>query len=177
MKPIAKMSIGELAAYISSHLRQLGIDTVLSGGSCVAIYSAGMYVSKDLDFIKMGSVTARKVRDAMLAIGFVYEHGVFKHPHTELLADFPAGPLSVGEEPVGAIAEIQFSTGLLRILSPIDCVKDRLAGYYHWEDLQCLEQAVLVARSNPVDLNEVRRWSDREGMSDAFKRIVDRFER
>jgi hypothetical protein len=171
------MSVGELAAFISGHLRQIGIDTVLAGGSCVAIYSAGKYVSKDLDFIQTGFATARKIRDAMLAIGFVYEHGNFTHPDTELLVDFPAGPLAVGKEPVEAIEEIQFSTGILRILSPTDCVKDRLAAYYHWADLQCLEQAVLVVRSNSVNLKEVRRWSGREGMSDAFERIADRFER
>ena len=177
MKPVGKMTVGELAAFISSHLRQTGIDTVLSGGSCVSIYSAGKYVSKDLDFIQTGFATARKIRGAMLAIGFVYEHGNFTHPDTELLVDFPAGPLAVGKEPVAAIEEIRFSTGMLRILSPTDCVKDRLAAYYHWEDLQCLEQAVLVALANPVHLTEVRRWSDREGMSDGFEFFADRLER
>jgi hypothetical protein len=29
------MTIDELAAYISTHLQQLGIDVVLSGGVCV----------------------------------------------------------------------------------------------------------------------------------------------
>ena len=39
MKPIKEMSRTELAAFIQSHLESNGIDVVLSGGSCVSIYS------------------------------------------------------------------------------------------------------------------------------------------
>ena len=175
MKPTAEMSVGELAAYISSHLRRLGIDVVLSGGSCVSIYSAGKYVSKDLDFIDTRFATAREIREAMFSIGFAPEHRHFKHPEVDFLVEFPSGPPAVGKEPVVAIHEMEFSTGVLRILSPTDCVKDRLAAYYHWNDRQSLEQAVLVVHSNNVDLNEVKRWSKREGMSEVFARIASRF--
>jgi hypothetical protein len=169
------MSVGELAAYISSHLRDRGIDVVLSGGSCVTIYSAGKYVSKDLDFIDTGFATPREIRDAMFEIGFLPENRHFKHSEAEWLVEFPSGPPAVGKEPIAAINEIEFSTGVLRILSPTDCVKDRLAAYYHWKDLQSLEQAVLVAQSNDVDMNEVERWSNGEGMSDVYAKIASRF--
>ena len=177
MKPLAEMSVGELAAYISSHLRGLGIDVVLSGGSCVSIYSAEKYVSQDLDFVDRRFATVRKIREAMLAIGFVPENRYFRHPQVDLLIEFPSGPPAVGKEPIGAINEIEFSTGMLRLLSPTDCVKDRLAAYYHWDDLQTLEQAVLVAQSNSIDMSEVKRWSKEEGMADAFARIAPRFSR
>jgi len=177
MKHVREMSVGELAAYISSHLRRYDIHVVLSGGSCVAIYSAGKYVSKDLDFIDTRFTTQREICDAMLVIGFVPENRYFKHPEVDWLVEFPSGPLAVGKEPVGAINEIEFVTGTLKILSPTDCVKDRLAAYYHWNDLQGLEQAILVAQSNDIDLTEVRRWSKVEGMSDAFARIASRFEK
>jgi hypothetical protein len=147
---------------------------VLSGGSCVTIYSKGQYVSKDLDFIETRFATARKIRAAMLEIGFTPENRYYTHPETDYLIEFPSGPLSVGNEPVAHIDEIEFSTGVLRILSPTDCVKDRLAAYYHWKDLQSLEQAVLVARAQEIDLKEVARWSDAEGMGDAFARIKRR---
>jgi hypothetical protein len=177
MKPVGRMSIGELAACISSHLRQCGIDVVLSGGSCVAIYSAGKYVSEDLDFIDTRFATLREISAAMLVIGFVPENRFFKHPEVDWLVEFPSGPLAVGKEPVGAINEIEFVTGTLRILSPTDCVKDRLAAYYHWNDLQGLEQAVLVAQSKDIDVTEIKRWSEVEGMSGAFARIARRFDK
>jgi hypothetical protein len=175
MKPVSKMTVGELAAYISSHLRECGIEVVLSGGSCVTIYSAGEYVSMDLDFIDTRFATQRAIKESMGAIGFTPENRYFKHPETDLLVEFPSGPPAVGKEPIGSINKMEFSTGVLWILSPTDCVKDRLAAYYHWSDLQSLEQAVLVAQSNPVDLREIERWSKAEGMSHAFDGIASRF--
>ena len=57
----------------------------------------------------------------------------------------------------------------LRLLSPTDCVKDRLAAFYHWNDRPSLNQALLVCKDAQVDLREVRRWSTNEGMRDKFE--------
>jgi hypothetical protein len=89
--------------------------------------------------------------------------------------EFPSGPLAVGREPVRETVLLHFSTGSLRIISPTDCVKDRLAAYYHWGDRQSLEQAVLVFKDNAVDLREVERWSEAEGKSVQFQIIKNRF--
>ncbi len=113
----------------------------------------------------------------MIELGFVQENRYFKHDGVVFLVEFPRGPLAVGKEPVGAIREIEFSTGTLRIISPTDCVKDRLAAYYHWKDRQSLEQAALVASSNDIDLAEIERWSKREGMADKFKEIALQLEK
>ena len=40
MKPISEMSVGELAAFIYSYLKEHGIEVVLSGGACVTNYSS-----------------------------------------------------------------------------------------------------------------------------------------
>ena len=154
MKSLADMSVVELAAFISTHLRKCGIEVVLSGGSCVSIYSGGRYVSKDLDFIDTRFATRREIRNAMDAIGFTPQNRFFQHPDVEFVVEFPSGPPAVGKEPIGEIAEMTVSTGVLRILSPTDCVKDRLAAYYHWKDRESLEQAVAVAET--VDDRSVR---------------------
>jgi len=159
VKPIKEMSVGELAAFICSHLGKHNIDVVLSGGSCVSIYSNNRYVSLDLDFIDNRFTKKKNVKDALLEIGFYEEHRYFKHPETEFIVEFPSGPLSVGHEPIKEIIILEFATGQLSIISPTDCVKDRLAGYYYWKDRQCLQQAVLVAEAKDVDLEEIERWS------------------
>ena len=92
---------------------------------------------------------------------------------TDLFVEFPAGPLAVGEEPVRRVDEMQLPTGILRILSPTDCVKDRLAAFYHWDDRQSLEQALMVAEDNTVDIDEIRRWSEREGKPERFHQFRD----
>ena len=167
------MSRAELAAFVQEHLRGKGIDMVLSGGACVSIYTLNKYESMDLDLIHISLLKPRRklIRDAMEEIGFLEVGRYFNHPDTKLFVEFPQGPPAVGEEPVKNIRELKESTGVLKIISPTDCVKDRLAGYYHWNDEQCLAQAVLVARNNKVDIEEIERWSKSEGKLDRFKQI------
>ncbi len=62
----------------------------------------------------------------------------------------------------------------MKLLSPTDCVKDRLAAFYHWNDRQALEQAVLVCKDVEVELKEVERWSGNEGMSDKYEKFIER---
>jgi len=173
MKSIKEMTQGELAAFIQTHLREKGIDVVLSGGATVSIYSSSRYISWDLDLINPYSTKRRMLRETMQELGFHEEGRHFEHPDTQFFVEFPPGPLAVGVEPVKQIDEIKFSTGMLRIISPTDCVKDRLAAYYHWDDLQCLEQAVLVAKANKIDLEEIERWSIGEGKLEEFTLIRD----
>lgn len=176
MKPIKDMSIEELAAFISSYLKSNGIDVVLSGGSCVSIYTENKYISLDLDFIEFGSVGIRKMKKVLQEIGFYRKNRYFKSSETDIFLEFPSGPLSVGKEPVKEVITLKCSTGELRIISPSDCVKDRLVAYYHWGDRQSLEQAVLVAQDNPVNLEELERWSKVEGKLSVFKKIRQRLE-
>jgi hypothetical protein len=177
MKSIKDMTNAELAAFIESHLLGKGIYVVLSGGACVSIYSSNKYVSMDLDLVNARFAKKQAIRSAIQEIGFHEEGRHFRHADTELLIEFPPGPLAVGEEAVKKVDEHKLSTGILRIISPTDCVKDRLAGYYHWNDLQCLEQASLVAEAIEIDLKEIERWSRVEGKLGEFKRIRTRFVR
>ena len=72
------------------------------------------------------------------------------------------------------ISEIIKEDKVLKLLSPTDCVKDRLAAYYFWNDRQSLDQAILVCENNPVNLNEVRLWSKNENMEDKFRLFQSR---
>ena len=62
-------------------------------------------------------------------------------------------------------------TGTLRLISPTDCVKDRLVWYYHDGDRQCLSQAILVAKDHQIDIDEIREWSGGEGKLEEFEEI------
>ncbi len=169
---IKEMSPEELAAFVCSHLKENNIDVVLSGGSCVSIYSENKYRSYDFDFIPRDLFLQRKrLKEVLLKIGYSEENRYFKHPDSEYLLEFPPGPLTVGDEPVKEIAEKVYQTGTLRMLSATECVKDRLAGFYHWKDLQCLNQAILVCEDNEVDENEIQRWSITEGKEKSFLEI------
>ena len=100
MKPVSKMTQGELGAFVQSQLRKTGIEVILAGGAAVAIYSDNRYVSKDLDLINIYGVDRRKIREVMLEIGFYEEGRYFRHSDSQFFVEFPPGPLAIGEEPV-----------------------------------------------------------------------------
>lgn len=174
MKPVRDMTRLELAGFIAAEFRRRKINVVLSGGACVSIYSRDKYVSMDLDFVNATFAKRGLIRTAMEALGFHEENRYFRHPDTSILIEFPPGPLGIGDEPVKQIVEMETGVGTLRIISPTDCVKDRLSWYYHGGDTECLEQAVLVAQDNEIDLAEVERWSGSEGKSAIFAQIKKR---
>lgn len=171
------LPLKEFAILISDYLSSNGIDTVLSGGACVSIYTKNKYISYDLDFVLLSSEEQKKVKYVLAEIGFFEENRYFKHKDTEYFLDFVSPPLSVGGEPVKKIAEIKKGGRTLKLLSVTDCIKDRLAAFYHWGDRQALEQAVLVCRDNPVEFKEVERWSKNEGMSDKYRKFKEYLER
>jgi len=177
MKPVSEMSLGELAAHVCSHLESKGIQVVLSGGGCVAIYASDRYSSMDLDFIERLHSTRRKLKAALGEIGFTDNGRYFINPATPFFLEFPSGPLAVGGEPVATVEELHLETGTLRLLSPTDCIKDRLAAFYHWNDRQCLLQAVWVALEKQVKWAELERWSKQEGEMEKFGEFRKMFEK
>lgn len=170
---IKGLSIEDFAIVISDYLTKNGIEAILSGGACVTIYTKNKYMSYDLDFVLISSDKQKKARQLLTEIGFYEEDRYFKHSDTEFFIDFVSPPLSVGQEPVKEISEIKKGGRILKLLSPTDCVKDRLLAFYHWNDRQSLEQAVLVCKDKEVDLKEVERWSANEGMSDKYKKFIE----
>ena len=169
MKSVKEMSMEELAAYVCSALEKEGIETVLSGGSCVQIYSQGKYTSDDIDLIDRFNGGHTKIKQVMINLGFKEYNRYFIHKDTQLFIEFPRGPLGVGDAPVNEIALKEEDTGILKLLTPTDCIKDRLAAYYHWDDLQSLEQAVWVAEQNECDLSSIEAWSMDEKMMEKYK--------
>ena len=174
MKSIKEMNIGELAAYVSSHLSRSNITVTLTGGACVSIHTDGNFVSYDLDFIEQMGAGRRKLKKLLAEIGFSEHNRYFRHPDTEYFLEFPTGPLAVGNEPPASVIQLTFETGQLSILSPTDCIKDRLAAYFHWNDRQCLKQAIDVAKNNKIDLKEIKRWAKNEDQEEKLKDFIQK---
>lgn len=154
------LSRAELGAMICEQLARHQIDAVLVGGAVVSIYSEGKYVSDDLDFVthKQDKVLS----PPMQALGFKKKGMYWDHPNTELLVQFVSPPVMVGNKYIPKAEKLKTPSGTLTILSPLDCVLDRLAWYLTHHDRQCLEQAVSVAASHHIDLDEVMRWVEKE---------------
>lgn len=168
----AETTLEELAALVSEALGRAGIVAVLSGGGAVQIYSENAYLSSDLDFVT--SVPSKDVARALAPLGFLHQgRRYFTHPNTQYTVECPAGPLMVGDEYVREWAQRATRCGVIQILTPTQCVMDRLAGYFHWKDQQSLDQALMVARTHAIDLELVAGWAKREGGPERWERFLN----
>jgi hypothetical protein len=165
----------ELWKYIAFHLSKAGIESVLVGGAVVAIYTKGVYRSGDLDFIT-GKGTQAQVQATLETLGFQKVRGRhFEHPDClHIIIEFPPGPVSIGEDFKIQPDEKKIEGQIIKILSPTDCIRDRLASYIHFNAHDCLDQAALVAKSQPFDLEKVKKWCLSEGAGDKFENFRNR---
>jgi hypothetical protein len=161
-----KVGLKKLALIVSAELKKNNIDAVLVGGACVSIYTRNRYFSNDLDFVSGFSL--RDLEPIMDKLGFKLDGRHFIRRDCRFIVEFPPPPVSIGNEV--PIKKFNMIT-TLTMLTPTDCVKDRLAAYYHWNDPQSLKQALMVARAQPVDLKNIKDWSEKEGAREKFKRF------
>jgi len=161
----------ELWHYVGYYFAKNNIDMVLVGGSVVSVYSKGAYQSGDLDFVSQSHMD-KKIPDILKKLGFNKEGRVFVHQNCEhLFIDVVSSPVAIGKDYNITPRQVKYEEKLLRILSPTDCIKDRLASYIYFEARECLDQAVLVAESQSYSKKEVKRWCSKEG----FENIYDEF--
>ncbi|MGE5615509.1 MAG: hypothetical protein ACM3X5_01200, partial [Bacillota bacterium] len=83
---------------------------------------------------------------------------------------------TVGDELIRAtdVGEKRTPAGMIRLLTPTQCVMDRLAAYFHWNDLQSLDQALMVASHQRINLAKIDAWAKREGASEKFRAFKQR---
>lgn len=168
-----KIGIKQLAAIISVKLRERGIDVILVGGACVSIYTKNKYLSFDLDFIT--HATLKEIAPILAEVGFKRESSRhFIRSDCSFFIEFVAPPVAIGNEPIKDEAKLGTRLGTIVMLTPTDSVKDRLAAYYHWNDPQALEQALMVAKAQKINLREVKRWSEKEGHEEKYREFLFR---
>lgn len=168
-RDLKNISLEEFANLISKELNNNNIKAVLVGGACVSIYTNNRYQSLDLDYISPNSVG--DIEKVLKKIGF-YRKGKFRHyEHDDcpFYIEFPPGPIALGNEfPI-----TKFNTiNNIILLTPTDCIKDRLAAFYHWHDEQSLQQALLVAQAQQIDLNEIKKWSINEKSEEKLNKFL-----
>jgi hypothetical protein len=162
----------ELWKYVAGHLKSKNIDAVLVGGAVVSIYTDGLYESGDLDFI-LTDFFIKNIPEVMKEIGFMKKGRHYVHPECHhLYIEFPKGPLEIGDDFNVIPDEITVEGKKIKILSPTDCVKDRLASYIYFRDRVGLDQALMVARKHPVNLQSIESWCSRENATPVFEEFM-----
>lgn len=167
----AHSTLQEVALTVGAVLSEHRIRAVLTGGACVSIYTDGLYVSKDADFVIQSALPGLQHRlDLALArLGFARDGDRYVHDLTPFFVEFPPGPLSIGSDLDITPVEVKVGEATALLLSATDSCRDRLASFYFWGDRQALDFAVMIARTHPVDFQAIRRWSENEGALQEYK--------
>jgi hypothetical protein len=172
---IIDLSLEELGGLICKTLSEHGIDAVLSGGSWVSVWTDNEYSSHDMDMITTTLASHYQLTNALESLGFQRrgKSRYYEHPDTEFALEFPSGPVMVGDEQVteDRIHNLRTRAGTLRLLSPTDCIKDRLSAFYHWKDRQSWEQAVSIGKRHELDWTDLKNWHSNEGEAASFDKF------
>lgn len=170
------IKIKELAAIVSKKLKEKDIDAILVGGACVSIYTKNKYVSYDLDFVSHALL--KDITPVLSKLGFKRESSRhFIRTNCPFFIEFVSPPAAIGNEPVKIKEKIKTRFGSITLLTPTDCVKDRLAAFYHWNDPQSLEQALLVAKVQKINLKDIKQWSEQERHIEKYDIFIRRIKR
>lgn len=175
MKLTATSTLTDVAFEVCSALAERGFVAVLTGGSAATFHAPDAYVSRHLDFV----LTLRGTlgEEALRAIGYERVGNFYRHAVAPFPLDFPPGPLAVGEEVITQWATHRRGAEVLHVLKPHDSVRDRLASWLFWNDLNGLEQALAVhlAHEAEVSLDALRDWAQRANQPRQFEAYEQRF--
>ena len=150
---------------------------MLSGGGAATFYTPEAYQSDDLDFILQFAAATFPPNDAPLReLGFERKNkvGHYFHPAVPYTLGFSIGPLAVGEEVLTSWDTRFLEDQRLFILTPTDCIRDRLAAFIHWKDFSSLEQALAVAKNHPIEIGAIEAWWRAEGGARQFEIFAER---
>jgi hypothetical protein len=155
-------SLEDVCYAVSTALERAGIEAVLTGGRAVTVYVPASYQSLDADFVLTFAGDRKKTEHVLQPLGFRRSGRLFVHDRNQYSVEFPSGPLAVGDDLIEEHAMLRRDGESLRILTPTDCVRDRLASAYYWQDSSALQAAVAVARRHAIDLRTIETWSEHE---------------
>ena len=176
MKITSKTTRKQFAGAVVSQLKKHNISSVLVGGACLSIYTNNRHESKDLDFISPDSVES--IVKALGEIGFERNGRSFNHPASKLYVEFPSGPVAIGNTiPLKPEGKLKVNGTTITMLSPTQCVMDRLAAWFAWNDRRSLIHALWVCEAQPVSLTKLKTWAEKEREPEKFAQFLEEWKK
>jgi len=171
----ATSTLTDVAFVVCTALAERGFIAVLTGGSAATFHAPDAYVSRDLDFVL--TLRGRLGEEALREVGYERVGNFYQHAVVPFPLDFPPGPLAVGEDLIQQWDTHRRGPQVLHVLKPEDAVRDRLASWLFWNDLNGLEQALAVhlAHESAVSLEALGAWAEREKQPRQFEAYAQRF--
>jgi hypothetical protein len=139
---------------------------ILVGGGAVELYTAGAYVTGDLDFV--GDVPEAVASELDYA-GFERRGRQWVHEEGQVYLEFPGRTLEPPSEP----ARLRRGGVTLRIIRAEALLADRLAAWKFWRsEVDALNALRLLrARAGRLDVRETARCARLLGVEDEWRRL------
>lgn len=172
---LKNLSMEELASYVCTELKKKDINVVLSGGSCMELYTNELYSSYDIDFVMKYTYSQKLIEQTMVELGFKIEGKYYILEESQFFIEILTPPVAVGDQFLSEFATRNTKVGTLTLLTADDCVKDRLCGCFYHDDKTCFEHALAVGHKNSIDKDELRNWAANEdkAMQVGVNRFLD----
>lgn len=161
--------------HVASHLSAHGIETTLVGGGVATIYSHGKYMSGDLDFVFGWQNNHKEIKKALAEIGFHTDARVFMRPGCPFTMDFSSPPVDIGNDNDPELKEDIFDGKTISILTPTECIKDRLHKAFYWKDELALQAAIEVAKTQPFSMTKVENFCQKNNILPKFEEFKEQY--
>lgn len=168
--PIYKRAI--IASIISRELGKIGIRPIVVGGSAVEIYANDLsrYATQDIDMVL---TRTDRVSDVMKNIGFTSEGGVWFFGDTDIIIEFPKGPLAGSWDKLITYKVRHDCDDTVTYLGLEDVIIDRCNDYKAWGTEKAAVAKVLIsAYYNTIDFHYLRERAKEELCYDIVKRFI-----
>ncbi|MCW5946033.1 MAG: hypothetical protein KIT74_03285 [Fimbriimonadales bacterium] len=174
MKINVHTSLRAVAFLSGTQMRQAGYCVIRTGGSAATSYAPNHDQSIDLDFMIEFAESSSKGSVVLNSHGYRVENSIFFDESDPYTVGFVRGPIMIGEDEVRACNTLRERNCQLNVLTPTDCVRDRLAPFTFYRDRSSLQQAPWVANEqwDSMDLEAIERWCRREGEKERFEQFA-----
>lgn len=165
-------SLTDVAFAVCTALNKCDVTGVLVGGSAATYYAPRAYQSRDLDFIITLAIPRDRKRAgaAIIDLGYRLVNQTYVHKRNPFTVEFPPGPLAIGDDLIKNWNTVRRRDDILHVITPTDCVRDRLLWFYlQPTDRSSLQAAIGVAKRHAIDLEEIETWSKRDGFDDKYR--------
>lgn len=148
-------------AQLTRRLAETGIRPILVGGTAVALYTAGAYVTADMDVV---ASDRQRVGQTLREMGFQPAGRHWVHPQWEVAIEIPDTDLAGDPE---RVAQIEMDDGsVVYCIGIEDLLIDRLSAAVHWRSQEDRRWAneLLRLHAAQVDWQYLRERAGREGV-------------
>lgn len=168
-----KCTLEELWKHVAVHLESEEIGITLVGGGAATIYSKGKYISGDLDFVLDSMfIKHNQVEQKLKKIGFIKDGVIYRHPDCKFTLEYKSPPIEIGEDSRVEPEIIDQDGVSIKILTPTDCIKDRLNKYHLYKDYEAFDAAVSVAIEQGFVIEKVERFCRENNIQVVFEKFV-----